>query len=65
MILFGLIEFLLVYMILKFNKPQVTRKDLRTGKEVSMLVFVQSKMQLRKIFDYETDQINESMDVRE
>ncbi len=65
MILFGLIDFLLVYMILKFNKPQVTRKDLRTGKEVSMLVFVQSKMQLRKIFDYETDQINESMDVRE
>jgi hypothetical protein len=36
------------------NKPTVTRKDLVTGQNVSMLLFVRSKIQMRKIFDPES-----------
>ena len=57
-ILWVTVVFMLDYLMLKFNKPQMTRKDLKTGKDVSMLVFIQSKMQLRKIFDPDTDNIN-------
>ena len=57
-LLWGVIVYMLDYLMLKFNKPQMTRKDLKTGKDVSMLVFIQSKIQLRKIFDPDTDNIN-------
>ena len=45
----------------------MSRKDLRTGQEVSMLMFVKSKQQLLKIFDPDTDRdtlINKSEDLQ-
>jgi len=34
----------------------MTRTDLRTGQNVSLLMFIRSKFQMRKIFDPETDE---------
>ena len=52
----------------------MTRKDLSSGKEMSMLMFVRSKQQMRKIFDPDTDKqvsfisqrsVNDSQDQNE
>lgn len=45
----------IVYITVELNKPLTTRKDLRTGKDVSLLMFVSSNIQRRKIFDQDTD----------
>ena len=42
---------MIAYMMIKLNKPLVTRKNLTTGEEVSMLMFVRSKKHMQKIFD--------------
>ena len=55
---------IIAYFTLQFNKPQATRTDLRTGKQVTMLLFVQSKMYLRKIFDQDTDPQHRDTDVQ-
>ena len=52
--LINLIILVLTYIIIAMNKPTVTRKDLVTGQNVSMLLFVRSKIQMRKIFDPES-----------
>lgn len=58
---------LIAYMMLKLNKPLMSRKDLSSGQEVSMLMFIKSKRQLRKIFDTDTDRdtfINQSHELQ-
>ena len=52
--LVNLIILVLTYIIIAMNKPTVSRKDLVTGQNVSMLLFVRSKIQMRKIFDPES-----------
>ena len=52
--LVNLIVLVLTYIIIAMNKPTVSRKDLVTGQNVSMLLFVRSKIQMRKIFDPES-----------
>ena len=47
--------FLVAYMFLKLNKPLMTRRDLSSGEEVSMLMFIKSKQQMRNIFDPDTE----------
>jgi len=37
---------ILLYIITSINNPKITRRDIRTGKSVSLLVFVQSRMQM-------------------
>jgi hypothetical protein len=54
-ILCAIVAFLISHILLKLNKPLMTRKDLSSGKEMSMLMFVKSKQQMRKIFDSDTD----------
>ncbi len=39
----------------KYNQPLMTRKDLRTGQNVSLLIFIRSRFNMRKIFDPDTD----------
>ena len=44
---------ILLYIITNINNPKTTRRNIRQGKSVSLLVFVQSHIQMRKIFDPE------------
>ena len=37
---------ILLYIITSINNPKINRRDIRTGKSVSLLVFVQSRMQM-------------------
>ena len=45
----------LVYITVGLNKPLTTRKDFHTGKDISLLMFVSSNIQRRKIFDQDAD----------
>lgn len=45
----------------KYNQPLMTRSDLRTGKNVSLLIFIRSRFNMRKIFDPETDPVQEEL----
>lgn len=49
------------WIVLKYNQPLMTRTDLKTGKNVSMLFFIRSKINMRKIFDPETDHQSEEV----
>ncbi len=40
----------------KYNQPLMTRTDLKTGKNVSLLLFIRSKYDMRKIFDPDTEE---------
>ena len=51
---------ILLYIITNINNPKTTRRDIRKGKSVSLLVFVQSHIQMQKIFDPDTDERRES-----
>ncbi len=39
----------------KYNQPLMTRTDLRTGQNVSLLLFIRSKYDMRRIFDPDSD----------
>jgi hypothetical protein len=43
------------YMLIKLNRPLLTRSNLSKGKEVSMLMFIKSKKQMQKLFDPSTE----------
>lgn len=43
------------WIALKYNQPLMTRYDLRTGQDLSLLMFIQTKCDMRKIFDPDSD----------
>lgn len=44
---------------LRHNRPLMTRKDMRTGENVSLLMFVRSRYNMQQIFDPDTDLLEE------
>jgi hypothetical protein len=42
---------LIGWIALKYNQPLMKRQDAMTGENVSMLVFIRSKVDLKQIFD--------------
>lgn len=44
-----------VWIVLEYNKPLMTRKELLTGKNVSLLCFIRSRFDMRRIFDSDYD----------
>ena len=47
------------WIALQYNKPLMTRTDIRTGKNVSLLMFIHSKYRMQCIFNAERDQMTE------
>jgi len=50
------------YMALKYNKPLMTKRDLKSGENVSLLMFIHSKMQMQKLFDDEKSEDQDGYD---
>ena len=47
------------WIALQYNKPLMTRTDIKTGKNVSLLMFIHSKYRMQCIFNAERDQMTE------
>lgn len=50
------INLLTCWIALRYNQPLMTRTDLKTGKNVSLLLFVRSRYDMRRIFDPDEDE---------